>query len=313
MSSQHPHETDELPAPRLIEVSDGIYAYHQADGSWFLNNAGFIVSDDYVVAIDTTGTEKRARAFHAALRSVSEKPVQTLVNTHAHADHTHGNFMFAPQTAIIAHERCRREVMASNITFLRQAFPTADFGDPPTTPPTVTFTDRMKVFAGNLEIQLIHLGPAHTNNDVIAWIPERKLLFSGDLVFNGGTPFAMAGSIVGWLEAIPTLRALGAETIVPGHGEVCTPAVFDEIEAYLHFIDDLSRKGKAAGTPPLELARATDLGRFAHLTDPERIVGNLHRAYAELDGEARGGAIAVPTAFADMVAYNGGRPLRCLA
>lgn len=313
MSSQHVERREDLPPARLVEVSDGIFAYLQADGSWFLNNAGFIISDDYVVAVDTTGTEARARAFHAALRGVTDRPVQTLINTHAHADHTHGNYMFAPETAIIAHERCRKEVLASNITFLRQAFPTADFGDPVTAPPTITFTDRAKVFAGELEIQLIHVGPAHTNNDVIAWIPERKLLFSGDLVFNGGTPFAMAGSVVGWLEALPVLRELGAETIVPGHGEPCTPAVLDEIEAYLRFVDTLSREGKEAGVAPLELVLKTDLGRFAHLTDPERIVGNLHRAYAELDGAPRGRGLSVPTAFADMVTYNGGEPLRCLA
>jgi cyclase len=221
--------------------------------------------------------------------------------------------MFAPATAIVAHERARREVQASNVEFLRQAFPTADFGEIPTVPPTVTFTDRMKVFAGDLEVELIHLGPAHTNNDVIAWVPERKLLFSGDLVFNGGTPFAMAGSVVGWLEVIPQLRALGAERIVPGHGPVCDPSVLDTIEKYLRWIDALSREGHRAGTPPLELARKQDLGEFAGLTDPERIVGNLHRAYAELGGVAPGGNIGVPTAFSDMVAYNGGQPLRCLA
>lgn len=313
MSSQHLHGTEDLPPPRLVEVSDGIYAYIQADGSWFLNNAGFIVSDEYVISIDTTGTENRGRAYHAALRSVTEKPVQTLINTHAHADHTHGNFMFAPNSAIIAHERCREEVRRSNVEALRPLFPGGDFGNPPVTPPTVTFTDRMKVYAGDLEIQLIHVGPAHTNNDVIAWIPERRVLFTGDLVFNGGTPFAMAGSVWGWLEALPLLRQLDAEQIVPGHGEPCTPSAFDDVEAYLTFISDLAKRGHAQGIPPLALAQATDLGDFARLTDPERIVGNLVRCYAELDGVPRGGRIDVAAAFSGMIAYNGGQPLRCLA
>lgn len=313
MSSQHLHGNEELPPPRLVEVSDGIFAYIQADGSWFLNNAGFIVGDEYVVSIDTTGTENRGRAYHAALRGVTDKPVQTLINTHAHADHTHGNFMFAPASAIIAHERCREEVKRSNVEALRPLFPGGDFGNPPVTPPTVTFRDRLNVYAGELEIQLIHLGPAHTNNDVIAWIPERKLLFTGDLVFNGGTPFAMAGSAWGWLEALPELRALGADTIVPGHGEVCTPAAFDTVEAYLVFLTDLAKRGHTGGIAPLELALATDLGEFAGLTDPERIVGNLVRCYAELDGVARGGRIDIGAAFSGMMAYNGGQPLRCLA
>ena len=94
-------ESAELPPPTVEEVSPGIFAYVQLDGSWFLNNAGFIVADEAVVAIDTLGTEARSRAFHAALRRTSDKPVQALINTHSHADHTHGNFLFAPQTAII--------------------------------------------------------------------------------------------------------------------------------------------------------------------------------------------------------------------
>ena len=307
-------ESAELPPPTLEEVSPGVFAYVQLDGSWFLNNAGFIVADEAVVAIDTLGTEARSRAFHAALRRTSDKPVQALINTHSHADHTHGNFLFAPQTAIIAHELCRDEVLNASIPALRRSFPTANFGDLPKTPaPMVTFAERLNVFAGNLKVELIFMGPAHTTNDIVAWIPERKVLFSGDLVFNGGTPFAMAGSVAGWLDAIPRLRELGAETIVPGHGAVCTPAVFDTVERYLRFIDATARKGIEAGLAPLELAQQTDLGEFAELTDPERIAGNLHRAYAELRGGARGCAIDVPTVFGDMIAYNGGQPLRCLA
>lgn len=75
---------------------------------------------------------------------------------------------------------------------------------------------------------------------------------------------------------------------------------------------DLAAGGHAAGVPPLRAAREADLGRFAGWPDAERIVGNLHRAYAELSGTPRGGAIDVAAALADMVAYNGGKPLTCL-
>jgi cyclase len=313
MSTAHPPHDAELPPPRLVEVSAGIFAYIQLDGSWFLNNAGFIVGREGVTAIDTTGTEKRAHAFHEALRRTTDLPVHTLVNTHAHADHTHGNFMFAPQTAIIGHERCREEVKRGSLAAIKAAFPTGDFGEVPYVPPFVTFEERLNVYVDDLRVELFHLGPAHTTNDVVAWIPERKLLFSGDLVFNQGTPFAMAGSVLGWLDALPVLRGLGAETIVPGHGDVCGPEAFDEVEAYLRFVDELSRQGFAAGTPPLELARSTDLSRFAHLTDSERIVGNLHRAYTELGGKPRGAGLNVPQVIGEMVEYNGGEPLRCLA
>jgi cyclase len=78
-------------------------------------------------------------------------------------------------------------------------------------------------------------------------------------------------------------------------------------------VQDVAARGHAAGVCPLEAARDTDLGRFAGWPDAERIVGNLHRAYAELDGLPRGGAIDIAAALADMVSYNGGAPLTCKA
>jgi cyclase len=133
------------------------------------------------------------------------------------------------------------------------------------------------------------------------------------VIFNGGTPFVLMGSVAGSLDVLEDLRGLGAETIVPGHGDVAGPEVIDEVARYLTFLLHLAEEGRAAGLTPLELAREADLSEFAHLTDGERTVGNLHRAYAELGGLERGGDVDLFTAFTDMVAYNGGRPLSCLA
>jgi cyclase len=94
---------------------------------------------------------------------------------------------------------------------------------------------------------------------------------------------------------------------------VCGPEVLDGIADYYRFVLDVAEQAHPTGTPPLEVARQTDLARFAHLTDGERFVGNLHRAYVELGGAERGARIDVASAILDMVAYNGGQPLRCLA
>jgi cyclase len=313
MSSQATPAHEQAPAPTIEEVSDGIFAYVQLDGSWFLNNAGCIAGSRSAAVIDTVGTEARAHAWRTAVRSITDKPVATLINTHHHADHTNGNFLFEPPTSIIGHERCREEILASTAFRRSPLFPNTDFGECPPTPPTITFAEQMNVFVDDLRVELICVGPAHTTNDIVAWIPERKLLFTGDVIFNGGTPFALFGSIAGWFEALDRIQALGPETIVPGHGAVCGPAVIEEVRAYLRFIDAAARHGFEAGTPPLDLARGLDLGPFHRLCDPERLVGNLHRAYAELRGEPRGSALPLPQMFEEMVEYNGGKPLRCLA
>lgn len=298
--------------PRVEEVSTGIFAYIQPDGTWFLNNAGFVLGPEGVIAIDTTSTARRARALFDALRRHTDRPVQVLINTHSHGDHTWGNFVFAPATAIVAHERCREEALVSG-TSAAALFPNVEWGDIRVTPPFVTFADRLTVYAGDLRLELRYFGPAHTTGDIVVWVPERKLLFSGDLIFNGGTPLALGGTIAGWLAALQELRTLGPEVIVPGHGPVCGLQAIDTVERYLRFVQDAARHGFEAGLQPLELARELDLGPFAELSDRERLVANLHRAYAELRGEPPGAPLDIGRVFADMVAYNGGTPPPCFA
>jgi cyclase len=243
---------------------------------------------------------------------VSGLPVRALVNTHHHGDHTHGNFVFRGESMIIGHELCRKEVIETGFG-TKALFPGVDWGEIEIAPPTVTFENWMTMYVDDLRVELVYVGPAHTTNDVLVWLPERRIVFSGDVIFHDGTPFALMGSIAGWLEALKRLRALGAERIIPGHGAVCGPEVIDDVAAYLSFIQEVARKGHAAGVGPLEAARETDLGRFEEWLDRERLVGNLHRAYSELRGEPRGTPLPLPQAVADMVAYNDGQMPRCLA
>jgi cyclase len=170
------------------------------------------------------------------------------------------------------------------------------------------------VWVDDVRCEVRHVGtPAHSTNDSVVWLPDQRVLFAGDLLFNGGTPFLLAGSVEGALGAVAALRDFGAETVVPGHGPVCGPEVIDYVHGYLRFVLELAESARASGVGPLEAARSADLGPYAELSDQERLVGNLHRAYAELDGAEQGAAIDFAAALADMREYNGGRPLTCLA
>jgi len=311
MSTSHVEASAAAPA-YVQEVSDGVFAYIQPDGSWFLNNTGFLVGRDGVVSIDTTSTASRTRVYLEAIARVTDRPVRTLVNTHHHGDHTHGNCLL-PLATIIGHPLCREEILRSLFPPPAAIWPGVDWGEVRLAPPFVTFDDHLTVWVDDVRAELRYVGtPAHTTNDIVAWLPDRSVLFTGDLVFAGGTPFVLMGSVAGTLEALERVRAFNARTLVPGHGPVSGPDAIDPVIDYLRFVQDTARAGKSAGLSPLDLARQTDLGGFAELTDAERIVGNLYRAYAELDGVAPGGPIDVVGALRDMVAYHGG-PLRCLA
>ena len=298
----------------IQQVSEGIYAYLQPDGSWWLNNTGFLTSRDGVISVDATSTERRTRAYLDAITTATRQPVRTLVNTHHHGDHTHGNYLFGGAT-IVGHERCRQAILGTPAPPPAGVWTDVDWGPLELAPPFLTYTDGVTLWSGDLRCEVRYVGtPAHTTNDSIVHIPERSVVFAGDLLFNGGTPFALMGSVSGWIEVLETvLRPLGARTLVPGHGPVCGPGVIDDVLAYLRFVQRTAREAKAGGLSPLQAARAVDLGEFKDLLDAERIVGNLHRAYLELDGGERGAPIDLVQALGDMVAYNGGRPLTCHA
>ena len=312
MSPSQP-DHDELGPPRVEEVSEGLFAYIQPDGSWFINNTGFLVGRSGVVSIDTCSTEARTRAYLEAIRAVTDRPVRTLVNTHHHGDHTFGNCVLRP-AAVLGHERCREQILATGMPSFEGVFTPVEFGRLEVEPPFITFAEGVDLYVDDLRVELRYIGgPAHTTDDVVAWVPERSVLYTGDLVFNGGMPFVAMGSIAGSLAALERLRAFGANTLVPGHGEVCGPEILDVLEGYFRFVQATAEEGKAAGLSPLEAAREADLGPYGEMLDRERIVGNLHRAYAELDGAEPGAPLELSTLFGDMVAFNAGEPLRCRA
>jgi cyclase len=301
--------------PEVIEVSAGVYAYIQPDGTWWINNTGFLASPQGVISVDACSTRRRTAAYAAAIAAVTPAPVRAVVNTHHHGDHTYGNCLF-PGAAIIAHERTRAEVIAGGPPRDLPFWDGPDWGELTLEPPFVTFTDQLAVYSGDLRAEVRHVGiPAHTTNDSVLWIPERSVLFCGDLIFNGGTPFLLMGSVTGAVEVLEQVIApLAADVTVPGHGPVFSGSgPVDATLGYLRFVLGVAERSLAAGLSPLDAAREADLGPFAGWPDAERIVGNLHRAQAELRGLPRGGPVDVPAALADMVAYNGGRPLTCRA
>jgi cyclase len=187
-------------------------------------------------------------------------------------------------------------------------WPDVEWGETPLVLPTLTFRGTLTLYAGDLRVELLQVGPAHTADDVLVWIPERSVLFTGDVVWSGVTPFVLMGSVTGSLQALERMRALGARTVVPGHGPVGGPELFDATEGYLRWIQRLAEEGAREGLTPLEAAERAELGEFAELVDPERLVGNLHRAYGELAGLPPGERIDVLVSFTEMVAYHGGLP-----
>ncbi|WP_409465502.1 MBL fold metallo-hydrolase [Amycolatopsis sp. GA6-003] len=300
-----------MNAPYLAELADGIFGYVQPDGGWCVSNSGVLTGGGEVALVDTLATAARTIALRTAVADLARGPVRTVVNTHFHGDHTFGN-QFFPDATLVGHRRTRAEMLGAGLGLTR-LWPDVDWGPIRVTPPTVVFDDQLTLHVGDREARLLHVGPAHTTTDVVVWLPEERVLFAGDVLMSGCTPFVLMGSLSGSLSAVADLARLGAEKVLCGHGPVAGPEVFEENLDYLRWLRDTAEDGWRAGLPPLELARRTELGRFRELRDPERLVANLHRAYAELDGAPPGAELDVVAAFGELTAFAGGRPPACYA
>jgi cyclase len=285
---------------RTVEVADGVFAYLQLDGGWCLNNAGIITGGDRTVLVDTAATIARAEALRATVDRLGGGRQLTIVNTHHHGDHCFGNGVFDPAATIIAHDRTSPELAEGGLG-LCGLWPAVDWGEIRLRLPDVTYSDTLTLHTGGHEVRLIHPGPAHTTNDTVVLLPSERVLFAGDLVWNGVTPFVLMGSVAGSIEAIGRLRELPVSTVVPGHGPVGGLELLDQTVAYLAWVQEVAAAGHGAGLAPL-----------AELIDAERLAGNLVRAYAELAGGPLGAPVDVLSAFQQMIDFHGGLPA-CLA
>src|SRR3954453_24246832 len=134
--------------PRVEEVGDGLFAYVQPDGSWMVNNTGFLVGPDGVTSIDTCSTELRTRTYLDAVARVTARPVRTLLNTHHHPDHTAGNGLL-PGATIIAQDAARAEMIAMGQGHPPGVWSEFDAGQLPFAPPFLTFPDRLTLWLGD--------------------------------------------------------------------------------------------------------------------------------------------------------------------
>lgn len=294
------------------ELAPGVYAFVQPDGGWMVNNCGLITdpSGDAVL-VDTTSTERRNRELLAEVARVAPDGPRLAVNTHHHPDHTYGNGFLPGSTTILGHHLCRAGVLRAGLAATQELI--ADYGDLVVRPPDVTFDEGLTLHLDGFAVELTTLGPAHTTHDVGVWLPEQRVMFAGDLAFNGGHPIFLEGSLVGFRDAARRMRSLEPAALVPGHGPVArgedVGRVLDELIGYADWIEEVALTSYAAGLSPLEAALRHRDGPYRDWPEGERVVCNLHRAYAELTDHEPSGPLTIPALWPEMVELNGGEPI----
>src|ERR1700682_2833685 len=280
-------------AKGLREGGDGLYAYLQPDGSWGWSNAGLIVDGERTLLIDTLFdlalTEQMLRTMRNAVPAAAR--IDTLVNTHANGDHCYGNQLLRGAW-IVASERTAAEMtelppaaMAALVeqspemgelgAFFLDCFGAFDFRGIELVLPEETFSGELTMPVGDRELQLIEVGPAHTRGDTLVHAPVQRVLFSGDILFNGAHPIAWAGPVSNWIRACELILDMDVDVIVPGHGPLADKAAVREQRDYFEYLIAEARPRFEAGMTPLQAAREIALDRYAAWGEGERVVVTL--------------------------------------
>jgi len=276
----------------LRQLAPNVYVYQQQGGTGLMNagisNAGLFVGDDWSVAVDALGFPLQTKAFLVASKHVTGgKPIAQLINTHHHGDHVAGNQFFLP-AQILSHPYCRQEVIKAVATTPKSWPKQEGLADGTEvrklTPPSVTFEDTLIYNIGGNVVEFRFAGPAHTWGDIMAYLPQHKILFAGDLAFFHLVPYAHNGYVSKWMESVDKILKMDVDTIVPGHGPVGGKKELAEMNEYFRVLKVEAKKRYDAGMSAGRAAADIKMGKFENWMGPERIVMNTVRLYDEFKG-----------------------------
>ncbi len=218
----------------LKKITDRVYgvfgAYEQVSpqNRGFISNAYFYVADDGVLVVDALSTYNLGKELLETIRSVTDKPIRFLVITHYHTDHFYGSKALKEVGAeIVAHEYALEYLSkpsSYNFFLSRKKLLGEEMKGTELIPPSITISKKLNIYltVNNKlkEIQVKHLCRAHTNGDLIIFIPDEGILFSGDIVFDGRLPFLGSGNSKNWLECLEEMSKWNIKILLPGHGEI---------------------------------------------------------------------------------------------
>jgi glyoxylase-like metal-dependent hydrolase (beta-lactamase superfamily II) len=293
-------------AKGLHDLGGGVWAYLQPDGGWGWSNAGLIVDNGQSLLVDTLFDMTLTREMLARMADatgLSGGDIDTVVNTHANGDHTHGNGCCG-NAEIIASSASAAEMELTNAAslarllaaapqlgrtgdYLLEIFGAFDFAGVEERRPTRTFSGELELTVGDKPVRLIEVGPAQTGGDVLVHLPGERKVFTGDILFIDGTPIMWAGPVGNWIAACDRLLAMDVDAIVPGHGPITDKAGVRRVQEYLAFCDREARKRFDAGLGVRDAAHDIALGDYSSWIDAERIAVNVDTLYREYSGDRR--------------------------
>lgn len=209
-------------------------------------NNGWVIFEDYVLVIDAN-FPAGAKLMISKIRSMTDKPIRFAFDTHHHGDHAYGNQVYVENGAVtVAHTGVIDEMRRYETGYYdskpgrweESAKERPDVKASRLKPPSVLFPKELYFDDGKHRVELMHLGVAHTHGDAVAWLPNEKILFTGDMCVNGPYNFVGDGDVGKWIATLDAAKKLGAETVCTGHGPRSVNTVLDDQQAFFKALQD---------------------------------------------------------------------------
>jgi len=280
----------------LEKVADGIYAaIHNNEGGYAICNAGIIDLGDKTIVIDPFISPTAARDLKQHAEILTGKPVSLVLNLHTHNDHTRGNQVFVPDADIIGTANARefylnnfqtevnyeKETSPGKLLKIQEQFAIASdeekaelkmwqlyhqaliesFPELKMTPPNITITDTLTIYGSKRKIVIIPTGVGHTTGDMVAWLPEEKIIFMSDQLFVKSHPYMGDGDPESWKNNLKRMIALNPEIAIPGHGPVGDVNSIYLMIDYIETLTDMVNK---------EILKGTDENKIMELPMPDK-------------------------------------------
>ena len=276
---------------KAVQLADRVWfvqgqaALGTAGNRNFISNAGFVVTDDGVVVIDALGSPTLASELLAEIRRITPQPVRYVIATHYHADHIYGLQTFKDAGATVLAHAEAREYLNSDTAQKRLEASRKELAPWIDDHTRLVDADRWlegaetRLRVGSFDFVIGHVGPAHTPEDVVVYVPQLGVLFAGDLFFRGRIPFVGQADSRLWIASLNRLMLYQPKLVVPGHGPSSTDPIADMTLTRDYLVHLRKTMGEAArNLEPFEDAYAkADWSRFEGL--PLFRVANRMNAY----------------------------------
>ncbi len=286
--------------PRLVPLSDNVYAYEEIRQPGFTTVSLIVVGNDGVLLADGQGSPAATQALLDRIKTLTPKPLRWYVVGSDHGDHTAGNIVLPKDVIYIVHptsraqlERDAATVMGQNLRAAAEAMTKG--GTPPTprppviVPATAMSGDRQVIDVGGMEVQVLFLGRAHTGGDLHVYLPKSRVLFMSEAFLNRVFPAMRSAYPAEWVKTVDRALAMDVDRYVPGHGFVEAPtASREELAAFrtaLQSVIDETRRLHRLGLSADDAVKQARWGEYGQwmLADQQGIIA-IRKIYEELEG-----------------------------